>query len=407
MCALHTVLDLEWEATEDALFSSVAKSGANLVSIEANHLSSALNSGLRKGVAVMVKQNQPSAHAVASIQQRVGCHPNFGGFDWSSYNLSDGLSQHAARQLEELRKAVQWYSPHCFALIRAESHTSVLQLSNATGLPMVALAQPHGLSSSDMIAGIATLSRTIAEVKRTVSSATGTANLVAIDVCTLSEAQVRLQAYAGLMFGASGILYTNLTASFSVCATSLEREAAIEARLSVATEINQNVARWSSLLAPTAVHQTQLITNDRIPGVQTSRPGGAKPTNLVIALSTADLVVGVYTPLGTDRQLNVSKSPPLLFVLDTRSSGGGRIANLTLNKTVVQWTPFCGNADAGFPDCAKVVLGNQPVLNLLPGQGVLIGLTQLLAPSRIEDTSSLDAVSTQWTRPKRGRKSMH
>ena len=128
--------------------------------------------------------------------------------------------------------------------------------------------------------------------------------------------------------------------------------------------------------------------------------------SLVIQMSD-HLAVGVFQPVGTDGKINVTKSPPLLYVLDTREGEGGEIsasplrtANLTLNASVSAWTPLVGSVAKGFPSCEKSVLGNQPLLPLQPGQAVLIGLT--MAPPVV----AVPAATTQerWATAKRQRR---
>ena len=182
------------------------------------------------------------------------------------------------------------------------------------------------------------------------------------------------------MFGASGIVFTNVTSGFTSCAKQHQAQAtAIEERLAFAAPINSAMAQWTAKLSPSDVRMTQLVTT----GVQIAggtRPG-ADAHSLVVSMSE-DLAVAVFRPLGTDGQVNASHAPPLLLVLDTRTDGdddGSRVVNLTVSTAVLSWTPFVGDVQKGFADCAKSVLGNEPVLPLRRGEAVLLGLT-MLAP---------------------------
>lgn len=365
-------------------FQEVASSGFNLVSVKETHLGTALNFGLREGVAVLTDNvTVPGTADVARIQKDFGCHPNFAGFAWAGTPVASD-----DRALPALHKRVERYSPHAFAIVRSSSAEEVLKTSNATGLPMVALAQPKG-SAAEMMSGIAKLGNALAELP-----GAETSFLVAVDVCTLSYGQARLQAYAGLMFGASGVLFTNATTGFIACAKTvqgpprLDQSETIKERLRFAAPINDALAQWQAKLRQSGspgspkVKIAQLVTGTEmgIPGVEVVLPGIDTPSFKSLVLNMSDqLVVGVYQPLGTDGKINATKSPPLLYVLDTREGGSVygdiRTANLTLNASVSAWTPFVGSAEKGFPNCVKSVLGNQPLLPLLPGQAVLIGLT--------------------------------
>ena len=363
-------------------FQEVAASGFNLVSVDEENLGLALNFGLREGVAVLADNETVSTDTdtdVARIQEKYGCHPNFAGFAWPATPVASNN-----RQLLALRKQVERYSPHAFAIVRSSSDVEVLKTSNATGLPMVALAQPKG-SAAEMMSGIAKLGNALAE-----QPAAETAFLVAIDVCTLTYGQARLQAYAGLMFGAGGVIFTNTTTGFVKCSKMGQQQSeTITERLRFAAPINDALAQWQAMLrqsGPPAwpkVKMAQLVaaTEMGIPGVEVVLPGVDTPSFKSLVLKMSDhLTVGVYQPLGTDGKINATKSPPLLYVLDTREGedrveGEVRTANLTLNASVSAWTPFCGSVAKGFPSCAKSVLGGQPLLPLLPGQAVLIGLT--------------------------------
>lgn len=55
-----------------------------------------------------------------------------------------------------------------------------------------------------------------------------------------------------------------------------------------------------------------------------------------------------------------------------------RAINITLDATTVMgWTPYLGDAMAGFSACAKFVLGHSAVVHLEPGEGMLLGLSVL------------------------------
>jgi hypothetical protein len=144
-------------------------------------------------------------------------------------------------------------------------------------------------------------------------------------------------------------------------------------------------------------------------GVNVVPPGADTLSFKSLVIQMSDhLAVGVFQPVGTDGKINVTKSPPLLYVLDTREGEGGEIsasslrtANLTLNASVSAWTPLVGSVAKGFPSCEKSVLGNQPLLPLQAGQAVLIGLT--MAPPAV----ALVPVATtheRWATAKRQRR---
>lgn len=198
--------------------------------------------GLREGVAVLAEQSDvlPAVTDVAQIQREYGCHPNFAGYGWTKMPTAAASD---ARALSALRKQVQRHSPHAFAIVRSSSGLQVAETSNATGLPMVMLAQPKG-SATEMLSGIATLGHALME-----QAEAETAFLIAVDVCTLSYGQARLQAYAGLMFGASGVIFTNVTTGLVHCSkTGQQRSETINERLRFAAPINDALAQWQAML---------------------------------------------------------------------------------------------------------------------------------------------------------------
>lgn len=388
------LMDLSWQSDSTGQarheqFRNAAVSGFNLVSVPEDDLGMALNSGLREGVAVLASGNETmisSTDDIARVQRGFGCHPNFAGFSWTAVAASGG----DRAMLTAARKQVERETPHAFAIVRSSSAQAVVQASNATGLPMIALAQPPG-SVAELMRGLAGLYFALAEHPEA-----ETAFLVAIDLCTLTYGQARLHAFAALMFGASGIFFTNVSYVGAECSSVSESHLPAESdivrgRLRFAAPINDALAQWQAMLRQSGpatspqVKLVQLVTNVEIwlPGVEVVVPGAtASFPSLVLEMSDQDLAVAVYQPLGSDGKLNVTKAPPLLYVLDMRQGndhleGEIRTVNLTLNSSVSAWTPMVGSIDKGFPDCRKSVLGNQPLLPLEPGQAVLLGLVML------------------------------
>ena len=241
-------------------------------------------------------------------------------------------------KLRAARQSIIQQSPHAFSFVSAKSAQSVLQVCNATGLPTVALSLPLDTPSvhssvRELVALRDSLSHTIdmPGVNTQEQQMNACSFLVRIDPCRGSVGLARLQAYTALMLGSAGVLHTS-----AVCSGSTVTAEAV-------AEVNSNLAQWAPVLDPfTARMRLTSLTqasNASAPwpvpaAVARGAVGGAG--SLITALSS-ELLVASFLPVGVGGQVNTSKAPPLLLLLDTRTEGAARNATVNLAQNVLGW----------------------------------------------------------------------
>lgn len=378
-------------STEEAV-TAAAESGFNLVSTAETDKEAVLQAGLRQGVGVVVMLSSPQT---AEIQSAIGCHPNWAGFvlaDAADVSSQDGPT---VARLKTLRDGILQQSPHAYGILSAQPALEVLRVSNATGLPIVALSLPLlPMAASVADAALASVrelgslrSALPASLDMPHAAPSQTAFLTTVDPCAGTAGLARLQAYAALLMGTAGVIHRTALCAASggsqggggTAATAL-RAAAGEDRRAIVTAVNSNLAQWEGRLQPSVVRLTSIAQSVSTPAaglwaLPTGVTRGGTRTPLIRELGEG-LVVGYLESLGPGGVINASKAPPLLLLIDSRTENGPRKnASLVLGPTVIGWTPFVGDVESGFASCAKFVLGNEPQPSLLPGEALLIGLT--------------------------------
>lgn len=362
---------------------NAANVGFNIVTANCSDMAgvqATLNAALRQGVGVLVSADaNASTRSLWQMQSEVGCHPNFAGFWLNGGTKVDPADVVTVGQLKYLRDAILQMSAHAFALVSAASAQAVLQISNETGLPMVVLELPA--SDLDGAKELAALRDALpGAVALPNAQPIETAFLAAVNPCAGSDGLARLQGYAAMLYGAAGVFY--LPHNSDKCG-------AHDRNLLIAA-VNRNIAQWSTQLAPTSARLSSLTQavgepDWKVPaGV--SRNVASKTSGALIQEIGANLLVASFLPVNkTTGLVNQTLAPPLLLLLDTRTDVDAHSAqntSLILDSSVQSWTPFVSDAEAGFPSCKKAVLGNAPSIALLPGEAMLIGLSQLeSAPS--------------------------
>lgn len=239
------------------------------------------------------------------------------------------------------RQSIIQQSPHAFSFVSAKSAQSVLQICNATGLPTVALDLPLDTPSvhssvRELVALRDSLPHTIdmPGVNTQEQQMNACSFLVKIDPCRGSLGLARLQAYTALMLGSAGVLHTS-----TVCSGTGEAE-----RTSAVAEVNSNLAQWAPVLDPfsarmrlTSLTQASNTSTPWPVPVDVARGSVGGAGSLITSLSS-DVLVASFLPVGMDGQVNTSKAPPLLLLLDARTEGAARNVTVTLAQNVVGWS---------------------------------------------------------------------
>jgi hypothetical protein len=340
-----------------------AHSGYNLLVANVKDSAAVMNAGLREGVLALTRLGDTSEADIRRVHKAFGCHPN-----WAGYLLHTGIDVKPSnalllRELRQARDEILQLSPGAFAIATASSAADVLRVSNKTGLPMVALSLPR--SSSGWFQELVDLRDALpGALALPGAPAVSTAFLVAVDPCAGTPGLARLQTYAALMLGAAGILHRS---------TSCEDGDRIDA----VAAVNDNVAQWAIRLDPSTRRLVSLAQGTGgSPWPVPNRVNGTISAPIA-SIGSLELVVGTFIPVDASGEVNRTVVPPFLLLLDARADGGREEVNLTLSTAVVGWTPFVGDCEAGFANCAKLVRGNKPRPSLLPGEALLIGLTML------------------------------
>ena len=237
--------------SDEASVATATRAGHTLVTASAADpagLHAVLNAALRHGAGVLVSTDKASV--LAAITSSVGCHPNFAGFLLDGGVAVDAADAAALAELKTSRDAILQLNPHAFVVrpcwlcrhqlapvlcnsgssmvacsqlsrlglqvTSARTAVAVLAVSNATGLPMVALSLPATGGAAETVKELSALRDALpaAVALPTAAAATDggeTALLVAVDPCAGTDGLARLQGYAALLFGASGVLYSPCT----------------------------------------------------------------------------------------------------------------------------------------------------------------------------------------------------
>eukprot|EP01043_Picozoa_sp_COSAG02_P058190 COSAG02_NODE_7200_length_3122_cov_11.051274_2_plen_299_part_00 len=292
------------------------------------------------------------------------------------------------------------------AFTSAGSAKDVLAVSNATGLPAVALSLPVlPLAKTPMLAAVRELT-TLRDalphaidqpgINTQADAMKACSFVVKIDPCKGSAGLARLHAYTALALGSAGVLYENARCK-------LGEHSDIVDRTSFIADVNQNLAQWAPTLDPfTAAVRLTSLTQANGEGMwplPSAVVQGTIGAGSLISSLGPELVVASFLPVQTGR-VNASFAPPLMLILDTRLDGPPRNASLTLADSVVGWSPHESNTEAGFPKCSKFVLGNKPQPTLLPGDAMLISLDVLrtAAPTVKAAAHEMEAARQEATR---------
>jgi hypothetical protein len=306
-------------ATEADVSAAAADAGNfNLVIAQQDGLRDVLNAGLRQGVgvvALMEGTDIPSSYA--QVQAAIGCHPN-----WAGYLLNGGKDVGASDSallgtLRAARDAVIQQSPHAMAFTSAGSAKDVLAVSNATGLPAVALSLPvlPLTTTAPMLASVRELTALRDALPHTIDQPgintmaegmNACSFLVKIDPCKGSAGLARQQAYAALAFGSAGVLHES-----AHCAGGAAGD-----RSSSVADVNRNLAQWAQVLDPfraavrlTSITQAHGEAMWPLPSVVAQGAVGAVGS-LISALGP-ELVVASFLPVKTG-QVDAAFAPPLV-----------------------------------------------------------------------------------------------
>ncbi len=397
-------------ATEAGVAVAATDGGFNMVTAQHDGRYEVLNAGLRQGVGVIVRMEDTDVpSSFAKVQVAVGCHPNWAGYVLNGGKNVDPGDETSLDKLSAIRDAIIQQSPHAMAFTSAGSAKGVLAVSNATGLPVVALSLPVlPLTTTPMLAAVRELS-TLRDalphaidqpgINTQAEAMNACSFVVKIDPCIGSVGLVRMTAYAALAFGSAGVLYDNAQCK-------LGQNDTVDLTSSIA-DVNRNLAQWAPTLDPFdgGVRLTSLTQASSSEGMwplpSAVSQGAIGASSLIVSLGP-ELIVASFLPVQTGR-VNASFAPPLLLILDTRLDGPPRNASLTLADSVVGWSPHESDTEAGFPKCSKFVLGNKPQPMLLPGGAMLISLDVLRpatptakASPREMEAARHEATRRQW-----------
>eukprot|EP00041_Stephanoeca_diplocostata_P035753 m.1273087 g.1273087 ORF g.1273087 m.1273087 type:complete len:991 (+) comp24751_c0_seq59:115-3087(+) len=363
-------------------------------------LAAVLNNAMRGGlgVAVGVALNPEAEASIAHWAAAVGCHPNFAGFVLDLGTDIDTTNVTQLAHLQNATHAALQATPHAFAIATTASASAVIDvmLMEPVSTPLVALSIPPRVAvhagcvpaqmwngsiasahacQGAIVSELENLSQSLVALNRRSGMAShgGGYNLFTmVDPCAVqTRSLAQFQTYMTVLHGAAGVLYRPFTA----CGIP-----GLDAAIHTA---NARLTAWSDKLGVTHTALRQLVssTSWSVPGAIPPSVTGA--SGVVHALP-ADVIVGILDPV-RHGEVNVSAAPPMLFVIDARvedTSASTRRIPVTLDAaTVAGWTPLVGDAEAGFPSCAKFVLGHTALVHLEPGEGMLLGLTMLQPPT--------------------------
>ena len=365
-----------------------------------------------------------STAEASDIRSAIGCHPNHAGVVLLGNGTVDPVNATAMSALVAVGSFLRRSASPLYAVVAAATVDEVAEIKSKTGLVTVALAVPpisfsSAPSASSSASPLPTkrMQAVAAQYaamfqQRSSPTAPSTTRMVHAD-CRgpgRSSAVTRFQVSAAVAFGASSLIVggmddplatttrtpTTAAATAAAAATDTDRHGSgndynidddddddgdddddADGACSLATvaPVTGQLAMWGDRVEG-ATLMGHISTGWPIAGA--AAPGSKQAAALgapIIAMD-ADLLVAVFEPRPPTPPSPQGPSPPLLMLVDKRSSGGSREAVLRFDASLVYgWTAVQGDVGAGFASCNKVVLGPSAAVTLSPGGVALITLT--------------------------------
>lgn len=393
LVALATAADVSVAAVD---------AGYNLITAQHDGQQEILNAGLRQGFGVIALMEDSEPSSFAKVQAAIGCHPNWAGYLLNGGKNVDASDKTLLGKLRATRDAIIQQSPHAMSFTSASSAKDVLEVSNVTGIPVVALSLPVlPLRTAPILSSVREMTTLRDALPHAIDQPgintqeegmNACSFLVKVDPCQGSAGLARLQAYAALAFGSAGVLHESAQCANADRSTSV-------------ADVNRNLAQWAPVLDPfTAAIRLTSITQangEAMWPLPSAVAQGTIGTGSLISSLGPELVVASFQHVNAGR-VDASAAPPLMLILDTRLDGDSRNASITLADSVIGWSPHESDVEAGFPKCDKFVLGNKPQPSLLPGGAMLIKLDVLVSAPAMKvahettEAARQDATRTRW-----------